>query len=136
MPLRSIYNQNIGFIEQVLYFWALQKGSNNKGSINWHYFCLENIFLVTFLELPPIGLCQYYTKICCSIGDKQYKVMVNESTSSEYHTFTRKFRVNIYFRFYLFGALFYSEHYSIRAKALTTARLASHMFFFKCIETT
>ncbi len=67
MPLRSIYNQNIGFIEQILYFWALQKGSNNKRSIHWHYFCHENIFLVTFLELPPIGLCQYYTKIHCSI---------------------------------------------------------------------
>jgi hypothetical protein len=56
MSLRSIYNQTIGFIEQILYFWALQEGSNNKGSINWHYFCHENIFLVTFLELPPYRL--------------------------------------------------------------------------------
>jgi hypothetical protein len=67
MPLRSIYNQNIGFIEQILYFWAPLKGSNNKGSINWHYFCHEHIFLVTFSELPPISLCQYYTKMRCSI---------------------------------------------------------------------
>ena len=74
MPLRSIYNQNIGFIEQMLYFWALQKGSNNKGSIHWHYFCHENIFLVTFLELPPIGSCQYYTKMHCSIESNCLKM--------------------------------------------------------------
>ncbi len=67
MPLRSIYNQSIGVIEQILFFRALQKGSNNKGSINGHYFCHKNIFLVTFLELPPISLCQFYTKMCCSI---------------------------------------------------------------------
>jgi len=67
MPLRSMHNPNIGFIKQILYFRALQKGSNNKGSIYWHYFCHENIFTVTFLELPPIILCQYYTKMRCSI---------------------------------------------------------------------
>jgi hypothetical protein len=33
-PLKSIYNQNLGFTEQKLYFWTLQKGSNNKKSIN------------------------------------------------------------------------------------------------------
>ncbi len=37
MPLRSIYNQNIGFIEQILHFGALQRGLNNEESINWHY---------------------------------------------------------------------------------------------------
>ncbi len=57
MPLKSIYNQNLGFIEQKMYFWTAQRGLNNKISINWHHFCHENIFLVTFSELPPSGLC-------------------------------------------------------------------------------
>jgi hypothetical protein len=30
MPLRSIYNQNIGFIEQISYFGAPLKGSDNN----------------------------------------------------------------------------------------------------------
>ncbi len=67
MPLRSMHNPNIGCIKQILYFRALQKGSNNKGSINWHKFCHENILLVTFLELPLIILSQYYTKMRWSI---------------------------------------------------------------------
>ncbi len=29
MPLKSIYNQNFGFIEHKMYFWTLQTGSNN-----------------------------------------------------------------------------------------------------------
>jgi hypothetical protein len=57
MPLKSINNQSLGFIERKLYFSMLQRCSSNKKSINWHYFCHENIFLVTFSELPPMGLC-------------------------------------------------------------------------------
>ncbi len=30
MPLKSIYNQNIGFIEKEMYFATRQRGSNNK----------------------------------------------------------------------------------------------------------
>ncbi len=68
MPLKSIYSQNLGFVEQKMHFWTLQTGSNNKKSTNWHYYCHENIFLMSFPELPPIGFCCYYLKMCCSIG--------------------------------------------------------------------
>jgi len=80
MPLRPIYKQNIGFNEQILYFWALQTGLNNKEYINWHYFCHENISLVTFSELPPIGLCQYYTKMCCSIAETNIHLFIVSSS--------------------------------------------------------
>ena len=30
MQLKSVYNKNLGFIEQKLYFWTLQRGSNKK----------------------------------------------------------------------------------------------------------
>jgi hypothetical protein len=43
MPFKSRYNHNIGFIEQKMYFWMLQRDSNKKTSINWHYFCHEKI---------------------------------------------------------------------------------------------
>ncbi len=39
------------------YFWTLQRGPNNKKLINCHWFGHENIFLVTFKELPSVGLC-------------------------------------------------------------------------------
>ncbi len=41
MPLKSIYNKNPGFVEQKMYFWTIQIGSNDKKYINWHYFCHE-----------------------------------------------------------------------------------------------
>ncbi len=53
MPLKSIYNKNLGFIEQIKNFKTLQKGSNSKKSINWHNFCPE----IFFSELPPVGVC-------------------------------------------------------------------------------
>ncbi len=58
MQLKSIYNKNIAFIEQKMLFWTLQRGSNKKKSINWHYFgqefflywplqsCLQRLVLV------------------------------------------------------------------------------------------
>ncbi len=55
--LNTIYKQNFGFVEQKMYLWTLHRVSNNKKSINWHYFGRESIFLVTFSELPPIGIC-------------------------------------------------------------------------------
>ncbi len=57
MPLKSIYNKNLGFIEQKMYYWTLQRGSDNKKSYNWHYFCREKFFVMTFSELPHIDLC-------------------------------------------------------------------------------
>jgi hypothetical protein len=56
MPLMTIYKQNFGSVEQKMYLWTLQRVSNNKKSINWYYLGHENIFLMTFSELPPIGL--------------------------------------------------------------------------------
>ncbi len=57
MKLKSIYNKNLGFIEQKNVFLTQQRGSNKKNLINWHYFCHENFFLMTFSELPSKGLC-------------------------------------------------------------------------------
>ncbi len=59
MQFTSIYNTKLGFIEQKMYFWTPQSDSNKKKSINLHYFCHDNFFLMTFSELPSIGLCQY-----------------------------------------------------------------------------
>ncbi len=75
MPLRSIYNQNLGFIEQNCIFEHLQRGSNNKESINSHYFCHENIFLVTFSELPL----QAYVSITqrCTVPLRKYNEIVD-----------------------------------------------------------
>ncbi len=44
MPHKSIYNRNVGFIEQKMYFWMLQRVSSKKICINWHYFCHEKNF--------------------------------------------------------------------------------------------
>ncbi len=60
MPLKSIYNKNLGFVEQKRYFWTLQRGSNKYKSINWHYFCHEKKFPMTSSELPPIALLDDY----------------------------------------------------------------------------
>jgi hypothetical protein len=57
MPLKSIYYKNVGFNEQKMYFWTLKRGLSINKYINCHYFCHENVFLVTFTELPCIGLC-------------------------------------------------------------------------------
>ncbi len=55
-PLKSIYNKNLGLIEQKMYFSTLQRGSNKKKYINSLYFRHGKKFLMTFSELPPIGL--------------------------------------------------------------------------------
>ncbi len=57
MQFKSIYNKNLGFIEQNMYFWTPQSGSNKKKSINLHYFYHDNFFLMTFSELPSVRLC-------------------------------------------------------------------------------
>ncbi len=44
IQLKSIYNKNLGFIEQKMYVWTLQRGSNKKKSINWHYSFLKFFF--------------------------------------------------------------------------------------------
>jgi len=33
IQLKSMYNQNLGFIEQKMYFWTQQRGSHKKKSI-------------------------------------------------------------------------------------------------------
>ncbi len=77
MQVKSIYNKNFHFVEQKMYFLTLQRGSSKKKSINWHYFCDEKNFLLTFSELPPIDLSKYYTKMCCSIRYKLDKLELN-----------------------------------------------------------
>ncbi len=66
MPLLTTCNNTLGFIEQKVYLWTQQRYSNKKKSINWHYFCHKKI-LMAFPELPPTGLCYYYTNLFCSI---------------------------------------------------------------------
>ncbi len=56
-PLKSIYNQNLGFIELKNVFSTEHRDSSKKTSINWHYFCHEKKIMMTFSELPSIGLC-------------------------------------------------------------------------------
>ncbi len=50
-----------------MYFWTLQRGSNNKKSINCKLFCHGNFFLMTFSELPPKVVSYNKTKMLCSI---------------------------------------------------------------------
>jgi hypothetical protein len=57
MTLKSIFNQNLCFIEQKMNFRTPKRGPNSKKSINRHLFGHENIFLVTFSELSHTGLC-------------------------------------------------------------------------------
>ncbi len=57
MPFKSIYNKNLGFVEQKNIFEHYREVSNSKKSVNWHDSWHEKIFLVTFSELPPIGFC-------------------------------------------------------------------------------
>ena len=67
MPPSSIYNRLFGFIEQKMYFWTLQQFQARKTlSIDIIFAMKKN--LLTFLELPPICLCQYYAKMRCSIA--------------------------------------------------------------------
>jgi len=44
MPFKSICNQNIGFIEQEMYFKTLQRGSNNKNLLFDIIFVMEIFF--------------------------------------------------------------------------------------------
>jgi hypothetical protein len=57
MQLKSIYSKKPWFHWTKMYFWTLQRGSNKKNSVEWHYFYNENLILMTFSELPSIGLC-------------------------------------------------------------------------------
>jgi hypothetical protein len=44
MPLKSICNQTLGFIEQEMYFETLQRGSNNKNILFDIIFVMEIFF--------------------------------------------------------------------------------------------
>ncbi len=57
MPLKTSFHQNHGYTEQKMYFWTLQRGSNNKKCINWHLFGYQNIFENDIFRAAPIGLC-------------------------------------------------------------------------------
>jgi hypothetical protein len=57
LPLMSVYNKHLDSVEREMYFWTQRRGSINKKSNNWHYFLSWKIFMMTFSELPPIGLC-------------------------------------------------------------------------------
>ncbi len=53
MPLKSIYNRNVSFIEQKLYFWTLRRVSSKKNPINWHYFFAMKKVLVDLFRAAP-----------------------------------------------------------------------------------
>ncbi len=44
LQLKSIYYKNLGFIEQKMFIWTLQRGSNKEKFINWHHFLPWNFF--------------------------------------------------------------------------------------------
>jgi len=67
MPIRSIYNQNIGFIEQILFFELYRRVQTMRNLLIDIIFVMKIFFWWPFLGLPPVGLCQYYTKMRCSI---------------------------------------------------------------------
>ncbi len=56
MQFKLIYNKNLCFIEQKMFFEHHREVQTRKKSLNLHYFCHDNFFLVTFSELPTIGL--------------------------------------------------------------------------------
>jgi hypothetical protein len=62
-----MYNKNPWLHWTKMSLWTLLRGSNNKKSTYWHYFCHEIFFLMNFQEGPPIVSCKYQTKMCCSI---------------------------------------------------------------------
>jgi hypothetical protein len=66
MPPKTIYNKNLGFIKQKMYFEHYREVQSIKSLIIDIIF-LINFFLITFSELPPLDLCYQYTKMCCSI---------------------------------------------------------------------
>ncbi len=53
MPLKSICNRNVGFIEQKMYFWTLQRVSSKKNSIKQHYFCAWKKISVDLFRAAP-----------------------------------------------------------------------------------
>ncbi len=56
MPLKSIYNDNLGSIEQKCIFEHKREVQTIKNILIVIIFVM-NFFVVTFSELPPIGLC-------------------------------------------------------------------------------
>jgi hypothetical protein len=57
IPLSQFTTKTLVSLDKKMYFWTLQRGSNKKKAIKLHYFGHDNFFLLTFLELPSIGLC-------------------------------------------------------------------------------
>ncbi len=51
MPFKSIYNRNIGFIEQKMYFWTVQRVSSKKNY--WlTFFAMKKVFVDLFRAAP------------------------------------------------------------------------------------
>ncbi len=57
MQLKSIYNKNLGFIQQKNVLLNTTERFKQKKSINLHFFAMVIFFLKTFSELPSKGLC-------------------------------------------------------------------------------
>ncbi len=57
MERKSIYNNNLGFIEPKMYFWHYREAQTRKIRLIDTIFAMEIFFLMTFSELPSIGLC-------------------------------------------------------------------------------
>ncbi len=66
MPIKSFITKTFVSQNKNVFLNTTERFKRQK-YLHWHYFCRENIFLMTCSELPPIGLCQYYTKMCSSI---------------------------------------------------------------------
>jgi hypothetical protein len=71
LPLKSIYIKKTLFSINKMLFWTLKKGSNKEILIKMIYFYHKIIALFTFSQLPPIDLCLYYIRMCCSIQSQQ-----------------------------------------------------------------
>jgi hypothetical protein len=72
-----------------MYFLTVQRGFSNNKSIDQHYFCHENFFLMTFSELPPIVLSWYHTKMRCSIGTSQFDQILEQTFAVLYESFLK-----------------------------------------------
>jgi hypothetical protein len=55
LQLKSIYKKKLVSLNKKCIF-GHYRGLNKKKSINWHYFCDEILYLMTFSELPCIVL--------------------------------------------------------------------------------
>ncbi len=67
MPLKSVFNRNFVFIKQKCIYEHFLRVKTIKRYIKLYYFCHKTLVLFASSELPPIGSCLHYLKICSSI---------------------------------------------------------------------